>query len=193
MKRMVSRFSLPPGPLATRCTAIVGLVVASCAQPADPPDGAAARPAIEVGADTVAIVRTANDELSGTMVATYTNRTDRPVYLGTCGIRDNPGFTMDKAVQGRWVLGYAPLCPLTAGPPLEVRPGESRTDTLRLRDILQPNFYRNFQTPEVPGTYRIAYAVHDCCHTPPGGGVRHGAQLPREEHAWEAFRIDLAP
>lgn len=189
---MISRASFRQGPLVTGCAAVVALVAAGCARPADPPAEAHARPAIEVEADTV-LMRTANYEMSGTVVATYTNRTDRPVYLGTCGTPDNPGFTMDREAQGRWVLGYDPVCPLTAGPPLEVRPGESRTDTLRLRDNLRPNSYRNFQAPEVPGTYRIAYTVHDCCHTPPGGGVWHGARLPREEHVSEAFRIDVAP
>lgn len=189
---MILRLSFRQGPLVARCAAVAALVAAGCAQPADPPAGTDARPAIVVEADTV-VVRTTNDELSGTIVATYTNRTDRPVYLGTCAIRGKPSFTMDKEAHGRWVLGYAPVCPLTTDPPLEVRPGESRIDTLRLRDILRPSFYRSFQTPEVPGTYRIAYTVHDCCHTPPGGGVRHGAQLPREEHVSDAFRIDLAP
>lgn len=191
MRHRISGLGRRQGPFVARCAALAALVAAGCARPADPPAGADARPAIELEADTV-VVRTADDELSGTLVATYTNRTGRPVYLGTCGTRDSPGFTMDKQVGGRWVLGYDPVCPLTAGPPLEVRPGESRIDTLRLRDILRPNFYRNFQTPEVPGTYRVAYTAHDCCRTAPGGGVRHGARLPREEHASEAFRIDLA-
>jgi hypothetical protein len=189
---MISASGFRKGPLVTRCVAVVSLVAAGCAQPADPPAEADTRPAIEVEVDTV-VIRSASDELSGMIVATYTNRTDRPVYLGTCDIRDNPGFTMDKKAQDRWVLSYDPICPLTAGPPLEVRPGESRTDTLRLRDSLRPNAYRNFQTPEVPGTYRVAYSVHNCCHTAPGGSVRHGARLPREEHVSEPFRIELVP
>ncbi|HEV2147483.1 MAG TPA: hypothetical protein VGR37_08770 [Longimicrobiaceae bacterium] len=142
-------------------------------------------------ADTV-VVRTANDELTGTVVATYTNRTDQPVYLGTCGSSSHPGFTMDKEVEGSWVLSYDPVCALDAGPPFEVLPGEARTDTLRLWDTLRPNSLRYFQSPEVSGTYRIVYQVYGCCNSPPGGAVRLGSRLPREEHVSEAFRIALA-
>jgi len=70
---------------------------------------------------------------------------------------------------------------LIGTPPLEVRPAESRTDTLSLWDLRGEHSYHRFQSPEITGTYRIVYRAYDCCSTPPGGVVRHGTPFRRKD------------
>ena len=151
--------------------------------------GLVARPAIVTASDT-AVLHVGSDSVAGTIVATYTNLTKNPVYLGLCG-RTWPDFKLDRDAAGRWVPGYEPVCMLSSDPPLEVRPGESRTDTLPLWDSRLPHAYHRFQSPEITGTYRIVYTAHDCCRTPPGGAVRHGTRLPKKGHVSEPFRIKV--
>lgn len=186
MARDRSRSPLP----ARVCTTLLLLAAAACARPGEPVGERGGRPAIETQSDT-AVLRAFSDSVSGSVVATYTNRTSAPVYLGRCGTSRHPGVVLDKEIEGAWSLSYDPVCAMIGAPPLEVRPGESRTDTLPLWDYRLPHSYPNFKSPEIPGTYRIVYEVYDCCSTPPGGGVRFGPPLPREGQVSEAFRIEV--
>lgn len=181
--------SRPPLP-ARACTALLLLAAGACAEPRKPVAERGARPAIETKSDTT-VLRLFSERVSGSVVATYTNRTSAPVYLGRCGTSHHPGFVLDKEVEGAWSLSYNPVCAMIGAPPLEVRPGESRTDTLPLWHFTLPQAYQNFNSPEIPGTYRIVYEAYDCCSTPPGGGVRYGKPLPREGLVSEAFRIEV--
>ncbi len=178
-----------PTPYIQAALALLVLTAAACSQPGEPVPELVARPAIETESDT-AVLHVFDDRVTGSIVATYTNRTSTPVYLGRCGTSRHPGFVLDKENGGTWTLSYDPICDLIGTPPLEVRPCESRTDTLPVWSSRLPHVLPYFQSPEVTGTYRIVYRAYDCCSTPPGGAARHGKQLPREGHVSDAFRIE---
>jgi hypothetical protein len=185
--------------LTWQSVALAALSAVACAQQesattevASRPADAGARPAIQTERD-VAVLRAADEKFyKGAIVATYTNPTDRTVYLGRCGHSTYPGFTLDKMLASGWTLSYDPICDMVGVPPIEVPPGGSRTDTLPLWETRRPNVYPNFHTGEIPGTYRIAYEVYGK-YLDRDGNRSLSDRLPRGEHASARIRIELAP
>lgn len=95
-------------------------------------------------------------------VVTYTNRSDRVLFVEGCGQR--PMWILDRAMANGWRRTLSPPCPLVSGPPLVVlAPGESRVDT-----IVQPaspaTQQKSHAEPRligpVVGRYRLVYYVH---------------------------------
>ncbi|HEX2093846.1 MAG TPA: hypothetical protein VHG28_15695, partial [Longimicrobiaceae bacterium] len=77
------------------------------------------------------------DRIELTIVATYRNRSDRPIYVVTCG-GPGPLAGIEKQVDGRWKLVYSPLC-ADEPKPLVVAPGGVRMDTLQFVSYDAPN------------------------------------------------------
>ena len=88
---------------------------------------------------------------------TYTNPTDRTVYMTGCKGPSKP--TLQKQEGRDWVPAYSPVELMCLGPPTVIEPGESYRDTLHVSGYLPgQNVAPTFKT-EVEGTYRLVRAV----------------------------------
>lgn len=94
------------------------------------------------------------------LIAVYENRSSDTVWVATCGGK-LPVFHAERWSGRKWEVGYAPICALGAIQPSAVPPHRARTDTLTLTNSDSPNTYRNFSGPELPGTYRLVYQIHE--------------------------------
>ncbi|MDB4950416.1 MAG: hypothetical protein JWM27_3065, partial [Gemmatimonadetes bacterium] len=93
------------------------------------------------------------------IVATYTNRTGRAVYVRHGGGRQ-PGFRLEKREGDAWTAAFAPAVPLVAEPPSVVAPGASRTDTLVVLASAPGLGAPAFTVDSIPGTYRVVYDLY---------------------------------
>ncbi|MDQ3699229.1 MAG: hypothetical protein M3373_14585 [Gemmatimonadota bacterium] len=135
---------------------------------------------------TYQLRRTA-DGLEVDIVATFTNRAADTVFLHPCG-RVQPSFMLERWMDGEWRPALAPPCPaiLMLDPP-RVAPGESRTDTARVRAFTSPDAAPRFEIEPVAGTYRLVYAqAYGSWREGEGGGEL----LPLEQRVSGAFRIE---
>jgi hypothetical protein len=116
-----------------------------------------------------------------TLVARFTNHTDRPVYLERC-YPDTP-YPIHGIVpaEGDAEVAYAPVWACVEhGHPIEVQPGETRTDSLR---ITGPNAWdgdTNEAFGRLEGRFRLSYSVGTCpavigCEVP--GRVRESNEF----------------
>ncbi len=157
---------------------LASLIVSGCSKTGQSPERAISGLPIRPHKQTYTLVHSPTP-LRASIVATYTNYGDRPVYLGRCGFSPEPHFVLEKNIGEDWTVAYSPICDMVLAPPFEVQPGEVRTDTLELYDFDSPNMYRYFRVHSIPGTYRIVYKIYDCCPTKKGGSPRLGSLLPK--------------
>lgn len=121
------------------------------------------------------------------VVAVYRNASADTTWISRCSDVP-PKFRADRWEDGRWIVGYAPICQLIASVPVAVPPHTTRTDTLILENSVRPNVYRNFQGRDIPGTYRLVYDIHRSWTVAARTG-RLGRLLPEEQRLSNAFRI----
>jgi hypothetical protein len=92
------------------------------------------------------------------IVATYTNRSARPVTPAPCGYHP-PSVALEKQVDGRWEPAYVWGCDLPRVCVLpSLAPGASRTDTVVFRDQ-GPRPSSGFLHRPLAGTYRLTVRV----------------------------------
>jgi hypothetical protein len=116
-----------------------------------------------------------------------TNGTEGPAYLATCNGVHPP--VLQKRVGDRWVTAYAAVVALCLGPPEVVEPGETFSYTLRVSAAPRgSNSYPQFEVDEVPGTYRLAWAVYRTWE-PDGGRPGLGELFPREATVSNEFTL----
>jgi hypothetical protein len=122
-----------------------------------------------------------------TIGLTLTNGTEGPAYLATCHGVHPP--VLQKRVGDRWVTAYAAVVPLCLGPPEVVEPGETFPYTFRVSGAPRgSNSYPQFEVDEVPGTYRLAWAVYRTWE-PDGGRPGLGELFPRESTVSNEFTL----
>jgi hypothetical protein len=100
----------------------------------------------------------------------FVNRTGRTVYLTNC----NGGFALrlEKWQDGAWVPAWSPVRLLCLSAPLEIAPGATFEDTVRVNAGLpDSNTFPKFEVDEVDGAYRLVWlaGTHDYDHDDPGG------------------------
>jgi hypothetical protein len=89
-----------------------------------------------------------------TIGMTYTNRSDRPVYLATCGGPHPP--RLERLVDGDWVAAYEPPHLLCIGPYIEIASEAAYAWDFRIngyepRSRVRPSWLLR----DVDGTYRV--------------------------------------
>ena len=96
-----------------------------------------------------------------TVVARFINMTPDTLVLHPC--RQRPPYplavSLERSEGGIWRTVLSPVCTraLMLNPP-RLPPGQTRTDTVRLRGFRMPNTAPQFPTGPVAGLYRLAYA-----------------------------------
>lgn len=133
-------------------------------------------------------IRRTADALELDIVTTFTNRTSDTVRLHPCGT-SQPSFALEKSVDGAWKPAFRQVCTmmLMLDPP-RVAPGESRTDTARVRAMLAPNAAPRFEEGmAIPGRYRVVYVQAYRTWIPNEGP---GELLPLEQRVSNAFVIE---
>jgi hypothetical protein len=122
------------------------------------------------------------------IVTTFTNRTSDTVRLHPCGSSSQPAFSLEKWVGGGWQPAWGQACPaiLMLDPP-KVAPGESRTDTAKVRAMLASNAMPRFEVDPIAGSYRVVYAQAYRSWRPNEGP---GELLPLELRVSNTFQIE---
>lgn len=90
--------------------------------------------------------------------ATFENLAGRPVLVEKCG-QAMPAFYLEKQVGDTWRSAYEPVCPRIVPVTVEVAPGSTYVDTVRVVSRQEPGGYPRFETDPVSGTYRLVYQV----------------------------------
>ena len=108
---------------------------------------------------TVALNSTLNS-LVLTIPVSYTNPTDKTVYFVKCG-HQPPAPVLQKQEGEDWTNALGKVCRLILTPPVEVKPGETYTQTIFFESSLRSNTYPRFSVEEIPGTYRLVYRIYE--------------------------------
>ena len=123
-----------------------------------------------------------------TITATYTNRTGSTVYVRTAG-DPRPVYGLEKLENGRWQRALSPIFPLVLSPPVVVRNGGSRTDTL-VFFAGKPggNVAPEFEVTSIPGVYRVLYEAYRTEHVS-NGIAELSDTLPVEKRSSNTFEL----
>ena len=89
-----------------------------------------------------------------TIVIFFENGEPVTVYLPRCGDA-GPLFRLDRLIDGRWRQSYSPVCQLVQAPPIQVEPGRTWTDTIRIVEPREPRPSRLVEAFNEPGDYRV--------------------------------------
>lgn len=123
-----------------------------------------------------------------TVIATLENGTPRNLYLARCspGI-ERPIWSVDL-VNGDDPSGsgYSPAWGCTGNEPFRMRPGESRTDTLRLSGPTSYDGVTGASFGALEGTMRLGYDIRLSAHGDP-------PNTPRLMRTSNTFEVSLAP
>lgn len=130
------------------------------------------------------------DKLSLTIVATYRNTDNRPVYVWRCGEAE-PFVELEKWENGTWRPAYSPLCPLGSQSPIQVPPGASRTDTVRMMSYDSQTYYPRLDVGDESGTYRLSYRLYGSAQLVNGVRVL-GDALEEDSRVSNEFRVEPA-
>jgi hypothetical protein len=87
--------------------------------------------------------------------ASYTNRTGAAVYLPTCVTPSQP--TLEKKVEGKWVVAFAWGERSCLGEPVRIEPGATYQDVFHVEASLTDNDSDSsrLRVKEIAGTYRL--------------------------------------
>ena len=126
-----------------------------------------------------------------TVIARYTNPTDAPVYLWTCGPDSRPPLYSVVAEGQRTSTGVAYNAAWACvghDRPIRVEPGQTRVDTIAVRG---PNAFDGIThrpiDPILEGRFQLMYAVQSC---------RTEGDCPLRDEALtrsNAFAVRIAP
>lgn len=128
-------------------------------------------------------LRVGGTDVEDQIVATYTNRTGRTVYMRPCG-HQGPKFELERYVEREWIRlqDYAG-CPLVQVAAVEIAPGAQQVDTIPFTLI---SYRLSHAEPSTSDTYRLIY--HDL-YWAREEGYRESGTLPEEARLSNAFRI----
>lgn len=146
--------------LQCRIAPIAALLLGACSSLVEPPVRELSHP-IQTDRLEYRVRRTGQGQ-EVNIPFTYTNETGRTVYVVNCNGQAPP--YLEKQVDGQWVLAWAPVVPSCLSHPIEIRPGATYTDTLRVfAGRPKSNTYPQFVVERVTGTYRLVWSglVHD--------------------------------
>jgi len=116
------------------------------------------------------------------VTVTYTNDSGEARYIALC-TPQSLAFSLEKQVPGGWGHAYAPACPRMFLEPIQVPPGASHTDTVRILGFRSGDAGPDFETP-VSGVYRLATWVYR------SWDLQHGGELlPEEARVSNPFEI----
>jgi hypothetical protein len=88
----------------------------------------------------------------------FTNEREQAVYVPGCPGPNPP--SVQKLVDGEWVMAWAPVVLQCLGPSVRVGAGRTYRGTLRVRAGLpSDDLYPKFETLPVEGTYRLVLGV----------------------------------
>jgi len=124
-----------------------------------------------------------------TVEATYTNRTDRSVYIATCGENGEPVHGLERFQNGRWEQVYGSSSCAAAEPAVSTRlePGRSLATTFQIRSYEDLPTTSGLLNAEVlPGIFRFNY--YSVARTPDQAAED---QLPEELRVSNAFELLL--
>ena len=114
---------------------------------------------LRTGADVVE-ARVGDPFITFEVPVTYTNTTDETAYFGGCARPDPP--SVQKRVDGDWVLAYNPIVQLCLSTPLPIAPGESLEYVLHAAAAVPgTRAGPEWRVGEVPGTYRLLWRVEE--------------------------------
>jgi hypothetical protein len=172
-------------PILFASAALGAALLAGCAGLVSP-DQAGDGLAIRTERTEYTVSRTGSS-LVATIELTLTNGTEGRAYLATChGV--HPPY-LQKRVGDRWVTAYAAAVSLCLGPPEVVEPGETYPYTFRVSAAPRgSSSHPQFEVDEVPGTYRLAWAIYRTWE-PDGDGPGLGALFPREATVSNEFTL----
>lgn len=90
----------------------------------------------------------------------YVNKSNRTLYPGSC--LGKAAGTLEKLVDGEWILAYGPVCPSVLRPPISVEGGEQLKGTIQLSHITWDPEWNNvsWYGGGIEGTYRIPEKVY---------------------------------
>jgi hypothetical protein len=130
-------------------------------------------------------------DYAGTVLATYTNAGSTPVFLNRCSERSGPVFSLGWAWTGSAPTHLeGPIWACVGVPPIQVLPGESRTDTLRFfLGEVQPNGQYTSQ-PRNAGRLALYRIIHRAYARVEGSGdlAKAAGPLPTEAGRSNIFR-----
>jgi hypothetical protein len=121
------------------------------------------------------------------ILATFTNRTGRTVFVHTAG-GNQPTYHLDRLENGTWTLGFAPVELLIATPPRLIPPGSSQTDTITVLAAKPGRGEPRFTSATIAGTYRLVYDLYGT-ETADGVVSNLSDPLPLELRASNPFEI----
>lgn len=136
---------------------IPAALLLACADPTGPRED----PALQTN-ETEYVLTSDDRSLQGEIPFAFTNRTESMVSVVNCQGRAPP--ILEKRVMDGWVLAWAAVRQLCLSPPIEIAPGETYGDTLRVRAGLPSSRIQpTFAVDEVEGIYRMVWTdvVHD--------------------------------
>lgn len=129
-----------------------------------------------------------------TVDVSYTNKTRRSVYMSKCG-RQPPAPVLQKRDapnnEEEWTNAVGKICTAVLVHPVEVKPGETYTQTVKLWGSLVPNVVPHFSVPfeKILGDYRLVYKVYKSITVSDGYLVSLDDLAPLEERISNTFQI----
>ncbi len=128
------------------------------------------------------------DYVRYTIKATYTNPTEKSVYLAPCGF-EPPDYRLQRFTDNAWQASdYATVCAGVGGvPATEIQPDESFTVTLTLDAFRSANVFPQLGIDLVPGVHRFNFSI---VASVDDAGVADNDLLPLEQRVSNAFELE---
>jgi hypothetical protein len=136
---------------------VVSVLLAGCSDPSEP-DADGPHLLVTAG-DAFVLERTEIGGYTGEIPFAFTNRFFPTVYVRTCrGLEDVIPPGLERLDGDEWVPALDQVLACTASPPFRVPQGDRLTGTVRIHAFGHgSNAFPQFDTPEVDGTYRLAW------------------------------------